>query len=281
VSEVLCSPSIDAVAVITPVWTHFELAKAALCNGKHVFVEKPFTSSTAQAEELIELAARKRLTIMVDHTFLFTGAVSKINEKISNLRQFFDKNTYLQVTATPQALFLQESGHSFRPKFTILSHPGHDYVGGNDFFDGASSLVREFDISEITALSPGAQPAPSMSIPASLLRALDTFMIGATYKRKKEADQNCAFLCHVSTLKADHRHIVDLLREYKTKLAAGLKQKQPAMIARLKKAYDDLATTHAGVKGASFDKLVEDIEFFSRGITVKLVNGETQLHLEV
>jgi len=209
------------------------------------------------------------------------GAVSKINEKISNLRQFFDKNTYLQVTATPQALFLQESGHSFRPKFTILSHPGHDYVGGNDFFDGASSLVREFDISEITALSPGAQPAPSMSIPASLLRALDTFMIGATYKRKKEADQNCAFLCHVSTLKADHRHIVDLLREYKTKLAAGLKQKQPAMIARLKKAYDDLATTHAGVKGASFDKLVEDIEFFSRGITVKLVNGETQLHLEV
>jgi hypothetical protein len=47
------------------------------------------------------------------------------------------------------------------------------------------------------------------------------------------------------------------------------------MIARLKKAYDDLATTHAGVKSASFDKLIEDIEFFSRGITVKLVNGET------
>jgi hypothetical protein len=136
-------------------------------------------------------------------------------------------------------LFLQESGHSFRPKFTILSHPGTDYVGGNDFFDGASNLVREFDIGEITALSPGAQPAPSMNIPTSLLRALDSFMIGATYKRKKEADQNCAFLCHVSTLKADHRHIVDLLREYKTKLAAGLKQKQPAMIARLKKAYDE------------------------------------------
>jgi hypothetical protein len=167
------------------------------------------------------------------------GAVSKINEKISKLRRFFDKNTYLQVTATPQALFLQESGHSFRPKFTILSHPGTDYVGGNDFFDGASNLVREFDIGEITALSPGAQPAPSMNIPTSLLRALDSFMIGATYKRKKEADQNCAFLCHVSTLKADHRHIVDLLREYKTKLAAGLKQKQPAMIARLKKAYDE------------------------------------------
>src|SRR6266436_846826 len=64
--ELLRSPQIDAVAVITPVWTHYELAKTALENGKHVFVEKPFTASTAQAEELIELAARKNLTIM-DH----------------------------------------------------------------------------------------------------------------------------------------------------------------------------------------------------------------------
>src|SRR5229473_4643839 len=78
--EVLRSPEIDAVAVITPVWTHYELAKLALENGKHVFVEKPFTSDSAQAEELIELAARKNLTIMVDHTFLFTGAVRKIRE---------------------------------------------------------------------------------------------------------------------------------------------------------------------------------------------------------
>src|SRR5436190_14938303 len=78
--DVLRSPEIDAVAVITPVWTHYELAKRALENGKHVFVEKPFTSNSAPAEELIELAARKKLTIMVDHTFLFTGAVRKIRE---------------------------------------------------------------------------------------------------------------------------------------------------------------------------------------------------------
>jgi len=79
-AEILLSPNIDAVAVITPVWTHYELAKIALENGKHVFIEKPFTSSAAQAEELIELAARRKLTIMVDHTFLFTGAVRKIRE---------------------------------------------------------------------------------------------------------------------------------------------------------------------------------------------------------
>ena len=79
-AEVMASTEIDAVAVITPVWTHYELAKAALENGKHVFVEKPFTSNTEQGEKLIELARRKNLKIMVDHTFLFTGAVRKISQ---------------------------------------------------------------------------------------------------------------------------------------------------------------------------------------------------------
>jgi predicted dehydrogenase len=78
--EVILSPQIDAVAIVTPVWTHYELAKAALTSGKHVFVEKPFTSSTRQAEELINLAEKHNLTIMVDHTFLFTGAVRKISQ---------------------------------------------------------------------------------------------------------------------------------------------------------------------------------------------------------
>jgi predicted dehydrogenase len=78
--ELLTSTEIDAIAVITPVWTHYELAKAALEHGKHVFVEKPFTSNAAQAEELINLAAKKKLKIMVDHTFLFTGAVKKIRQ---------------------------------------------------------------------------------------------------------------------------------------------------------------------------------------------------------
>ena len=79
-SAVLSSPDIDAIAVVTPVWTHFEIARTALENGKHVFVEKPFTSNSAQAQELIELAEKKNLKIMVDHTFLFTGAVRKIRQ---------------------------------------------------------------------------------------------------------------------------------------------------------------------------------------------------------
>jgi len=82
--DVLTSPEIDVVAVISPVWTHYELAKAALENGKHVFVEKPFTSKSSQGQELIELAERKNLKIMVDHTFLFTGAVRKIKQLLDD-----------------------------------------------------------------------------------------------------------------------------------------------------------------------------------------------------
>ena len=83
-AELISSPLIDAIAVITPVWTHYKLAKAALENGKHVFVEKPFTSTVAQAEELIELAEKRNLKIVVDHTFLFTGAVRKIRQLIDD-----------------------------------------------------------------------------------------------------------------------------------------------------------------------------------------------------
>jgi predicted dehydrogenase len=82
--DLLTATDIDVVAVVTPVWTHYELAKTALENGKHVFVEKPFTCTTAQAEELIELAERNHLKIMVDHTFLFTGAVNRIRQLIDD-----------------------------------------------------------------------------------------------------------------------------------------------------------------------------------------------------
>ena len=81
-SDLIASPLVDAVAIVTPVWTHYELAKAALEHGKHVFVEKPFTATVDQAEELIELADKSKLKIMVDHTFLYTGVVRKIRELI-------------------------------------------------------------------------------------------------------------------------------------------------------------------------------------------------------
>jgi predicted dehydrogenase len=82
--DITDSPEIDIVTVVTPVFTHYEITKRALLNGKHVFVEKPFTTSVVQAIELIEIAEKKGLKIMVDHTLLFTGSVRKIKELIDS-----------------------------------------------------------------------------------------------------------------------------------------------------------------------------------------------------
>jgi hypothetical protein len=205
------------------------------------------------------------------------GSKSKIYELITELRAFFDKNTYLQVTATPQGLFLQRSGTNLRPKFTVLSNPGHDYVGGEDFFADDSNLIVEFDLEDIDLLAPGAQPSPALEIPDSLLEALDTFMVGATYKKTKDPNENCAFLCHVSTRTSDHAHIERLLRRYKDDLAAGLKStpKNSKIVQRLQAAYANLAATHTALTDQSFEDLLEKIAFFSSGIVVKIVNGET------
>jgi predicted dehydrogenase len=78
--DVIGDPSIDAVAIATPVLTHFELGMAALRAGKHVLMEKPLASTSDDASRLLEEASRRRLVLMVDHTFVFTPAVQKIRE---------------------------------------------------------------------------------------------------------------------------------------------------------------------------------------------------------
>ena len=82
--DIIKDPDIDAIVIATPVFTHFEIARKALELGKHVLIEKPMTSTSQQASELIELAAEKKVVLMVDHTFLYTGAVQKIKELIDS-----------------------------------------------------------------------------------------------------------------------------------------------------------------------------------------------------
>jgi len=82
-NAVLSNPNVNAVAIATPVRTHYELALAALQAGKHVLVEKPLAETAEQAELLIKEAARRNLVLMVDHTFLYTPAVQKIRQLIA------------------------------------------------------------------------------------------------------------------------------------------------------------------------------------------------------
>jgi predicted dehydrogenase len=83
VGELLAHPAVDAVAIATPVSTHADIAMRALQAGKHVLVEKPMAASSADARRLIDEAARRNRVLMVDHTFVYTGAVQKIAALVS------------------------------------------------------------------------------------------------------------------------------------------------------------------------------------------------------
>src|SRR5262249_51244021 len=84
VQAMIRDPEIDAVAIATPVSTHFSLAMAALKAGKHVWLEKPMTETSMQARALIEEANKRGLTLHVDHTFVYTGPVRKMREMVQS-----------------------------------------------------------------------------------------------------------------------------------------------------------------------------------------------------
>jgi predicted dehydrogenase len=103
VEEALANPEVNAVVIATPVFSHYPIAKQALLAGKHVLIEKPMASSTAEAEELIELAKQKNVKLMVDHTFLYTGAVQKIRELVQ--QNHIGKLKYFDSTRINLGLF--------------------------------------------------------------------------------------------------------------------------------------------------------------------------------
>lgn len=102
-SVVLEDDNIDAVVIATPVWTHYDLAKKALLKNKNVLVEKPMTSTSEESKELVEIAKERGLSLMVDHTFLYTGAVQKIKDLIDNKE--IGEITYFDSTRINLGLF--------------------------------------------------------------------------------------------------------------------------------------------------------------------------------
>ena len=203
--------------------------------------------------------------------------VSKINEVITDFRNYFPVNTYLQVTATPQALFLQRPDHRFRPSFTVLSEPGAGYVGGEAFFDPDSQLIEYVELEEIELLRATNQPTPTGTVPTGLRRALFTFLVAATSRIIKGFDYNYAFLCHVSMNTKDHQHIVALIDRFKEDTSKALQgngtQQYNKIVKELKQAYDDLLRTENGLPDFNF--VVEKVKFYIRGANIRLVNALT------
>jgi hypothetical protein len=201
--------------------------------------------------------------------------VSTINGVITKFRQYFPVNTYLQVTATPQALFLQRPDHKYRPSFTVLTEPGKDYVGGDAFFGKDAKLVRIVDVNEITALKASNQPSPKAKLPPGLKKALCTFFVGAASKIIQGKGDGYAFLLHVSLSTKDHDYARLLLDDFKQEAVSTLKKKSGtaymALLTELQAAYSDLKSSDPSL--AAFKEVLERIEFYLNGANIKVING--------
>jgi len=211
------------------------------------------------------------------------GQVSKINEVITDFRTFFGVNTYLQVTATPQALFLQRPDGFYRPSFTVLSEPGPGYVGGEAFFGPDSKLLRYVDLDEVEELRASHQPSPTGTVPPGLRRAILSFLVAATAKKIERPTENYAFLCHVSVNTADHKHIVNLLDCFKEEamhvLGSPSSQRYARLLRDLKGEYEDLRDTQAGLP--PFEQVVDKVKFYLHGANIKLVNASSNEEIKL
>lgn len=206
-----------------------------------------------------------------------TDDISTINKLISEFRTFFRTNTYLQVTATPQALFLQRPDHLYRPSFTVLSNPGPGYVGGEAFFEDDSKLLKYVDIHEVDELKSGHQPNPTHRIPAGIRRALLTFFVAAAARNIQFPQENFSFLCHISHTKIDHRHIVELFERFREDTVNTLAEPTTGPYARLRAelvdAYNDLAETEPALP--PFDTILQKITFLLPAASIKEINSNS------
>lgn len=148
-------PEIDAVFIATPINTHYSLVKRALESSKHVFVEKPITNSSEQAQELCSIAEKNNLVLMVDHTFLYTGAVEKIRELI--VENYLGEINYIDSVRINLGIFQKDSNviWDLAPHdlsiFSYILGKGPSHVSAV----GAAHLSMNENISYLTLLFEG------------------------------------------------------------------------------------------------------------------------------
>jgi len=225
----------------------------------------------------------------------------RINDLITKIRNRFSHHTFLQVTATPQALFLQDS-NEYRPEFTIILEPGKGYVGGNTFFsiieneeeaeeEGriSSSLIRyieQSDLDEILSSPPNRKPDHS-NIPSSLRVSLATFFVGATIKylgnqgTKVATDLVYSYLCHISERKADHDRAYVFVSAYYRFLVeslgtTALQENKQLALADLRQAYDELQSTIGADNCSSFDEVVSEFADYITSTNIQILNSDKE-----
>lgn len=211
----------------------------------------------------------------------------RINDLITRIRNIFPIHAYLQVTATPQALFLQDEENPYRPEFTILIDPGKGYVGGSTFFSllngQGNNLIRNINQQELDYMI----SSDGIYVPPSLKSALCAFYVGAAIKTlqgrtaetpKPLEELRYTFLCHISQKKTDHNKAYDAISNYYQTLRQGLSSAIPLDVStELRSAYDDIASTVIGAI-PTFEEVWDELAQFIVGTEIQVLNSDKDQH---
>lgn len=156
---------------------------------------------------------------------------SSIFDLIGQIRRVVPNHIYLQITATPQSLLLQNLDHPCKPAFCILSKPGDAYMGGDLFFEPISQHCYTVDPEELEQLKGGEiNPGNSWDIPAGLRLALCCFFLGEMYKMQSPEAQDApySFLAHICYKRINHKNLEEVIRSFVVELDKALRQKLSA-----------------------------------------------------
>ncbi|WP_375468600.1 Z1 domain-containing protein [uncultured Nostoc sp.] len=204
-----------------------------------------------------------------------------VNRAIVDLRNHLNSHTYLQTTATPQALLLQDSQSAFRPAFVVVTEPGTGYVGGNYFFDNNNfsnsahiRLVPDIDLDRLRS---------SNRIPDTVIQSMLVFFLGAAILRIQGNYKKYTYLLHTSFRQGDHDLAAVLVDNFKNELTNQLRQNpndpitgvSPIIIRELQNAYDNLQQTFVNIQIPLFhDVLAETARRITSTEVIK-INSDT------
>ncbi|HDX9641104.1 TPA: Z1 domain-containing protein [Bacillus mobilis] len=198
---------------------------------------------------------------------------SKINALISELRKTFRVKTYIQVTATPQALFLQGLTSLYRPEFTVLLEPGEGYIGGDVFFGKKNSkllsIVSNDEIDTLTSDDP--------NLPEGLKYSICWFYIGATIQFLRFEGTSFSFLCHVSLKKKHHENVRKVIQKFTDQMAISLNTDEinaetEQIMILLRKAYNRILIETVDIP--SFDEIIDKLKFIISSTDIQVLNTD-------
>jgi hypothetical protein len=205
---------------------------------------------------------------------------TKVSEEIQQIRATTPHNVFLQVTATPFAMFLQNVDSPFRPAFTFLLAPGAGYTGGERFFsEDILDLEKDEPASPPLFLIPDDEPQKlrdePTNLPSGLMRAMVFFLVAASARaviKPSAYREGQNFLCHESHKVADHKAVASLVRSFLDKFADELSSGSPVANGLLEWAYAELQRTADMIP--ELDAIRKDIDARLPNREVIVVNAE-------